>query len=254
MENNIRLTIGIATYNRPDKLKTLIRSLYPLITTCDLIEVVICNDGGELGDVPKFVNSINKVRPNAIKLINRKENKGIYYTRYELLSNASGRWYLSCDDDDLLDIFTVKNMLTSHCYNYNYMVQIFNLVEFYHNLKDGSTFIKDMHQYYSANPARKIVVGLSGSILNMDWIRHKLPMYGEFISSLVPDKNIGEDQILIRFFFDGKPSVKINPETLYLADYSKSDEHMMLTNMKENTIDNLKSIKTYIPNTIANGE
>ena len=29
---------------------------------------------------------------------------------------------------------------------------------------------------------------------------------------------------------------------------------MMLTNMKENTIDNLKSIKTYIPNTIANGE
>lgn len=254
MENNIRLTIGIATYNRPDKLKTLIRSLYPLITTCDLVEVVICNDGGELGDVPRFVNSINKIRPNAVKLINRKENKGIYYTRYELLSNASGRWYCSCDDDDLLDVHTLSRFIWNYTSLSNYDIQLFNLVEFYHNLKDGSTFIKDMYQYYSANPARKIAVGLSGSILNMDWIRHKLPMYGEFISSLVPDKNIGEDQVLIRYFFDGNPTVKIQQEILYLADYSKSDEHMMLTNMKENTIDNLKSIKTYIPNTIANGE
>lgn len=256
MKSEILLTIGIATYNRSDKLKTLLRSLYSFANSYkNKVQILILNDGGNPGDVPRFCKELNRlIGIDVFMYINRKENKGIYFTRYELLIHARGKWYCSCDDDDLLNVNTLTRFIGGYSYETNHDVLMFNLVEFYHNLRDGSTFIKDMYKYYSENPSRKIVVGLSGNILKMSLIRPKLPMYAEFISTLVSDKNIGEDQVFIRFFFEGNPSVKIIPDTLYFADYSKSDEHMMLTNMKENTIDNLKSIKTYIPNTIANGE
>lgn len=119
--NNFFLSICIPSYNRPDTIIRLLKSIDA--SNHDEIEVVICEDySPKREEIRDAVTSFKSYSPYAIKYVENAENYGFDKNWRELSIQASGEYLLYMGDDDgfipgQLDVFI--KWLKSHpepCY------------------------------------------------------------------------------------------------------------------------------------------
>jgi len=96
-QNRPRVTIGVATYNRPELLKECVQSI--LHQTFPYFEVVIAND---YVPVPVTFESLGIPEDPRIKIVNHSQNIGAWANHNFLLRNARGEWFTWLADDDLI--------------------------------------------------------------------------------------------------------------------------------------------------------
>jgi glycosyltransferase involved in cell wall biosynthesis len=91
-----RVSVLIATYNRPDELASCLRAVRMNAGQLD-VEVCVVNDGGN--SIEPVVQQFPDLN---IHFLNLPTNKGQVYCRNLALRMATGEWISICDDDDRL--------------------------------------------------------------------------------------------------------------------------------------------------------
>lgn len=239
------VSILIPTYKRFNKLKQLLMTIYPHIG--EGLEVIVGNDNpDDFKKIASFISKLNEGLTNPIKLLSSPTNQGIYLNRANLVHHSSGEIIIFCDDDDYLNMAVIKEAMDEYYYaGLMHSAYLFNVLEFYHNLKDGSNQV--MNKFKRTYPKTgKVVAGVSGTMFDGVLLRKHLEGYREFLSSLDLSKVIGDDQVFYYYFskfFDRTPTVFSS--VLYIANYDKSEEHIMFTDPKETTVENVNKYKIW---------
>lgn len=256
----MKLTIGIATYNRNTMLKNLLMSILGLTRDHD-IEVLVANDGGEGGNIIKnFCGMLTKAGMD-IKFFDFKENRNVFWMRYELLSRATGSLFMFIDDDDFMDTITLHRWLDNIHYHLDtehesypeYIAGIdafvFNLEEFHHRANNPAVEYHNRREYYSTKT--KLPYSLNAVIYNLDKLRDNLPLLLENIQKIEDHKkNIGEDVFCAYWLLGGKeakPNVKLEQGTITILNYDMTNEHMAFVNRDTNYVPGVNSMRRYVP-------
>lgn len=253
----MKLTIGIATYNRNIMLKNLLMSICGLTKRHD-IEVLVINDGGAEGkNIETFCKLIKQDGTN-IRFIDRQENWNIFRTRYQLLTEATGDLFMFIDDDDYMDTITLHEWLTNLEYHLETEPEsypeylstidawIFNLVEFHHKQSGPGGEYHNRRSYYSTKT--KLPFSLNAVIYNLKKLRVNLPLLKENIDKIENHKqNIGED-IFCAYWLTGgtkKPEVVVENGTLTILNYDMSNEHMAFVDRDKNYVPAVGTMRMY---------
>lgn len=104
MENNIKVSVLIATYNGAKTIKRAIDSV--LNQTFKDFELIVLDDGS----TDNTQETINLIKDERIKFI-RQENKGIASSRNRLLSEALGDYVIYLDSDDWMENNTLEKLV-----------------------------------------------------------------------------------------------------------------------------------------------
>lgn len=94
--SDIKITVGLVTYNRPNLLKEAVHSV--LKQSFKNFELIISNDCVES---PVTLNSLGIDFDSRIRIINQKSNLGEASNSNYLLEIAQGDWFVWLGDDDL---------------------------------------------------------------------------------------------------------------------------------------------------------
>ena len=95
-DTDIKITVGITTYNRPDFLKEAVCSV--LQQTYKNFELIISNDYVE---TPVTIESLRIESDPRIQIVNQNPNLGEVINMNYLLDKAQGEWFVWLGDDDL---------------------------------------------------------------------------------------------------------------------------------------------------------
>lgn len=249
----MKLTIGIATYNRNTMLKNLLMSILGVCRKHQ-IEVLVANDGGDGGPIIKnFCGMLTKAGMD-IKFFDFKENRNIFCVRYDLLSNASNELFLFLDDDDFIDSITLHNWLIQ---NENKSIEeisaidafIFNLEEFHHRENSPAIEYHNRQEYYRTKT--KLPFSLNSVIYNLSKLKKNLPLLKENINLIENHKqNIGEDVFCSYWLLGGnkKYNVKVYTDSITLLNYNHTNEHMAFINRDKNYVPKVNSMRQYTSN------
>lgn len=122
------LSICIPAYNAANFIGRTLESILHQTVFFE-IEVLIIDDGST--DSTKEIICDYAKKDNRIRLISR-ENKGVFYTRLQLIDEAKGTYILFCDADDDYANENVYEVL------YNYLSrEKYDILLFAHNLIEG---------------------------------------------------------------------------------------------------------------------
>lgn len=241
----MKLTIAIATYNRNTMLKNLLMSICAL-TRRHNIELLIVNDGGSGGKIINSFCELLKQDGTNVRFIDRSENLNIYRTRYQLLSEATGDYFMFIDDDDFLDIITIHEWLNKGEFE-DVDAWIFDVTTFMHNQKNPSAALYKRHN----SEKDKVQFSLNGVIFNLNKLRVNLPKLKENIDKLENhNQNIGEDIFCSYWLTGGNRNPNIIPkfDPLTIINYDKSNQHMFFTDRSTNYLPGLGSMRMYLKN------
>lgn len=98
LDNNVFITIGIASYNYSRFLK---RSFEHIKDQSFKDYEILYIDDGSSDDSVDVINGIIAENPNInIRLICNGQNRGLNYTKSKLISEARGEYLMLCDADD----------------------------------------------------------------------------------------------------------------------------------------------------------
>lgn len=100
------ISIIVLVYNTEKYVKKCLDSI--LKQTYQNIEVIVINDGSN-DKSSKIINRIAN-KDDRIKLFERVENKGTYYSRLEGYKKAKGKYVMYVDSDDYIEKNTVETM------------------------------------------------------------------------------------------------------------------------------------------------
>ncbi|HCA9137714.1 glycosyl transferase family 2 [Klebsiella quasipneumoniae] len=108
-ENASKVSIYVSTFNRLDKLKRAINSVFA--QDYDNWELLVCDDASSDG-TENFMNSLI-LQDERVKYFRNNENRGACYTRNVGIKNATGYFITGLDDDDefspnRLSLFVLK--------------------------------------------------------------------------------------------------------------------------------------------------
>ncbi len=173
--SDIRITVGITTYNRPEFLKQAVRSV--LKQSFSNFELIISND---YTDIPVTPDVLGIETDSRIKIVNQKLNLGEVRNMNYLLEMAQSEWFVWLADDDLVhpEFF----MLANKCINKN---KGRNIVAFYSDysssdspdgifpaeLKLKNYFCYDASEFIRCYSARKISLIGSCGIMNTEALK-----------------------------------------------------------------------------------
>ena len=124
MEVNL-ISVLVPCYNTERYLRSCIESI--LNQTYKNIEVIIVNDGSTDGSLD-IINEY-ALKDSRIVVVDRKENKGVAYSRNEAIQNAHGDYITFVDSDDiispvlcekLMDALVSNNADISMCHIYRF--------------------------------------------------------------------------------------------------------------------------------------
>ena len=102
-------SICLPAYNMEKYIRSTILSI--LNQSFQDIEIVIVNDYSN----DNTINILNEIKNSKIKIINHSKNLGVLASRVDCILNASGRFLILMDPDDLL----LNPNLIEFLYNYN---------------------------------------------------------------------------------------------------------------------------------------
>ena len=106
------VSVIIPVYNAEQHIKRCCESLFA--QSLRDIEYIFVNDGSSDQSVPMIKDTLSRYpnRKSDVKIIDRKENRGVAYTRQEGLAAVAGEYVIHCDSDDWVE----KNMYeTLYC-------------------------------------------------------------------------------------------------------------------------------------------
>lgn len=147
MNNQYVISICIPSYNRPQELKRLLKSID--VTLTGLIQVVICEDKSpKREDVRNVVTEFQKNSKYTIKYTENKNNLGYDRNLRELIKNADGEYILFMGDDDLF----IPGALDKYIEFLNQHLDCGYILRSYRNIyKDGSMeyfkYFKDSRKF-----------------------------------------------------------------------------------------------------------
>lgn len=96
IDADIKITVGMTTYNRPEFLKEAVCSV--MQQTYRNFELIISNDYVE---TPVTIESLGIEGDTRIQIVNQDPNLGEIKNMNYLLDNAQGEWFVWLGDDDL---------------------------------------------------------------------------------------------------------------------------------------------------------
>lgn len=167
--SDIKITVGLVTYNRPDLLKETVHSV--LQQTFTNFELLISNDYVES---PVTLDSLGIKYDSRIKIINQERNLGEVSNLNYLLEIAQGDWFVWLGDDDLFhpEFLMLANNAILDSENENIVGFFSNYIAeknpdgiFPQSLKSSSYLRYDAPSFLSKYTARKTtLVGCYGVI------------------------------------------------------------------------------------------
>ena len=110
--NNPAVSVIIAVYQCEKHIERCCRSLFG--QTLEDIEFIFVNDGSTDNSV-SIIKAVVEDFPNRkarTKIIDRKENRGVSFSRQDGLDNASGDYVIHCDSDDWVDLTMYERLLS----------------------------------------------------------------------------------------------------------------------------------------------
>ena len=136
---NYFLSICIPVYNMEKYIEKSILSIKN--QTFPNFEIIIVNDNSN-DNTHKIIQRFQN-EDNRIKIINHKENLGVYKSRIDAAFNAKGKYILYVDPDDML----YKRDLFEHLYNYSlkYNLDIIEFSVHYHEEGKNNIYIPHSH-------------------------------------------------------------------------------------------------------------
>ena len=113
MSLQTKISILVPIYNASAFLERCVRSLFE--QTYENLEFVFVNDGSTDNSI-QLLTSIREQysnRTNSCVIVNRTANKGISFTRNELLQHATGDFISFVDADDYIEKNTIEHLIES---------------------------------------------------------------------------------------------------------------------------------------------
>lgn len=96
---DIKISIGIPTYNRPKLLKKAVESV--LNQTYKNIEVIISDNCSTDKDVSSVLEGF--IKDNRVKVYRQKKNEGFIFNMNFVLEASTGEYFMRLNDDDWID-------------------------------------------------------------------------------------------------------------------------------------------------------
>lgn len=240
----LNLTIGIATYNRQEKAVKLVHEIYQLASTFGhAFEVILVNDGGARDILTSLPDAFNGKM--LLTLIDLPENKGVYGAKLAAMNAARGKWYLHCDDDDSINMLTLKSILSRLSYG---MIPCPGMSD-----EDSKGLVINAIQFncskilYGPNQPVKLLdrctrgrqklsqveMSLNGLLFKMtDQVKQRISEFlDEYITLNIPRKLWSDDVIIPGYILRDLPDEEIyvtRDVNLFMMDYYTKDEHIAL--------------------------
>lgn len=95
IENDVKITVMINTFNRVSELKNCIDSI--LMQTYTNYEIIIMDDNST-DETEEYCRKL--LKDDRIKYFKNTENKGQAWSKKEYFSKGNGKYIIFCDDDD----------------------------------------------------------------------------------------------------------------------------------------------------------
>jgi len=104
------VSVIVAVYQAEKNIGRCCRSLFG--QSLDDMEYIFVSDGSTDRSVEKIKQVLEDfpTRKAQTKIIDRRENRGVAYTRQEGFDNATGRYVVHCDSDDWVDLTMYERM------------------------------------------------------------------------------------------------------------------------------------------------
>lgn len=99
-----KVSVVIPVYNASASIDRCCRSLFA--QTLVQMEYIFVSDGSKDDSIQIIQQTLKEFpkRKTQVKVIDRKINKGVSYTRQEGIDNATGEYVIHCDSDDWVDV------------------------------------------------------------------------------------------------------------------------------------------------------
>jgi glycosyltransferase involved in cell wall biosynthesis len=95
---NPLVSVGLPTYNRPERLRNALDCLINQVYTN--LEIIVSNDNSPTLDTYLILEEYSKKDPR-IKVYTQSHNLGIYANFYFVLQKATGKYFMYAQEDDL---------------------------------------------------------------------------------------------------------------------------------------------------------
>lgn len=241
------LTIGIATFNREDKLLSVVHNLLPFIKQHD-IELVIYNDGGSFELASKILTTIqetDEIFKSNIKITNNRQNKGVFHSKVSTMKMATREWYIHLDDDDYMDTATLLRLVnkikeTKGEIEYSnidatmYPAVQFNVSRLYYNWKNNIPKYFTRFDWIRKSYRSENAMTLVGMLFHLPSIKAKLKSYfNDPISTWKSTTHgFGDDVFIAGYLLQDYPREMINYCDLVLQyqKYNDEDYHISTDN------------------------
>lgn len=149
------ISIIITVYNKEEYVLETLQNAINSISKED--ELVIINDGSTDNSSMIINDFCQKNKKSKIKFVDRKENKGVFYTKKEGLLNCSNDYVTFLDSDDLINSKFLKR-ISSIGFSKEKLT-VFGIFEFYDSDKLADELNKNIklikHQRMNVNKLRK---------------------------------------------------------------------------------------------------
>ena len=119
------VTVGMTTYNQPEKLK---KALECIVTqTYENLEIIVSEDCTPCEETKRILDEYES-HDSRIRVIHQKTNLGPPTNINFVLTQASGKYFMWADDDDLRDKDWIEKLLSKLTENKNAVVALGNVV------------------------------------------------------------------------------------------------------------------------------
>lgn len=113
--NQPKVSVVIPVYNASTCIGRCCRSLFA--QTLVQMEYIFVSDGSKDDSLRIIQHTLEEFpkRKSQVKIIDRKINKGVSYTRQEGVNNATGEYVIHCDSDDWVDLDMYERLYAVAC-------------------------------------------------------------------------------------------------------------------------------------------
>ncbi len=105
---NPLVSVGLPTYNRPERLRKALDCL--INQTYINLEIIVSNDHSPNVDTYRILDESSKKDPR-IKVYTQSRNLGIYANFYFVLQKATGKYFMYAQEDDLWEPDFISSMV-----------------------------------------------------------------------------------------------------------------------------------------------
>ena len=187
---NPYISICIPAYNMEKYIESSLLSI--INQSFENFEIILVNDNSK----DKTIDIVKRLQSqdNRIKILDHKQNSGVYSSRIEAILNAKGEYILLMDPDDMI----LNQNLFEELFNYNLKNQ-FDIIEFsvYHQKEERKMiYLPTQHEFNHNHGFKKNII-YQPELSNIIFYKPNSKNYSEIICRTIWNK-LYRKQILIK--------------------------------------------------------